>query len=444
MLTLTQINERRVELADELEAIDATAKDGALNATQSARVKEITDEFDKLKEQEPTAKKLDEIRNSRQPSGQSTNSVRPPLHAQPKSEPDPKFGFRDIHDQLQTIRQSTMNRQLDNRLKPLIQNAAGGDEHHTQNDPFGGFFVVPSFLPSFLQLDPEGDPTDGLVQNVPMESPIVRIRARTDKDHSTSVSGGLRVYRRAETQAVASSRTETEMITLTAEYLDGVAYASEELLNDSAVSFTAILEAGMRQEFASKKFKEKIDGTGVGQFEGVLNSPAKLAVAKEGSQAADTILGANIVKMKQRAYNYNNSVWIANHDTLTQLITTHISGTNGDYFLFRPGSTIPGTTENQSVDIPDQLLGRPIYFTEYAKTLGDEGDLMLVDWSQYLMGTMIGGPQMRSSIHVRFLNHENTFMFYERNDARCWWRSPLTPVNSSETLSPIVTLAARA
>ena len=44
-------------------------------------------------------------------------------------------------------------------------------------------------------------------------------------------------------------------------------------------------------------------------------------------------------------------------------------------FLFNP---------SRGIDVPDTLLGRPIFFTEYAKTLGDEGDLILAVWSQYL------------------------------------------------------------
>ena len=45
---------------------------------------------------------------------------------------------------------------------------------------------------------------------------------------------------------------------------------------------------------------------------------------------------------------------------------------------------------------------------------------------------------------MRFLNHERTFKFWLENDGQSWWRSPLTPKESSETLSPIVVLQERA
>jgi hypothetical protein len=52
--------------------------------------------------------------------------------------------------------------------------------------------------------------------------------------------------------------------------------------------------------------------------------------------------------------------------------------------------------------------------------------------------------QSAESLHVRFEYNERTFRFTMRNDGRCWWRSAITPKKSSTTLSPFVTLAARA
>jgi hypothetical protein len=93
--------------------------------------------------------------------------------------------------------------------------------------------------------------------------------------------------------------------------------------------------------------------------------------------------------------------------------------------------------------VPDLLLGRPCIFTEWAKTLGDQGDLVLGTWSQFLEGTY-QTLQSAESIHVRFLEHERTMKFWLRNAGAPWWRSALTPKNSTSTLSPFVVLDARA
>src|SRR5690606_4983645 len=93
-------------------------------------------------------------------------------------------------------------------------------------------------------------------------------------------------------------------------------------------------------------------------------------------------------------------------------------------------------------DRPDMLLGRPIFYSEHASPVGEEGDLLLVNWSQYLEG-LYQPIQSAESVHVRFVNHERAFKFWLRNAGAPWWRAPLTPNQSAVTLSPIVTLETR-
>lgn len=346
---------------------------------------------------------------------------------------DPMCGFKKPDEfLLEVIDAAKPGAQISPQLRFLA--AAGSDEAGTYSDPHGGFFVPEGMSPEVLSRGIEGDPTNP--RQVPMDSPTVTFNARVDSSHASSVSGGLTVSRRAETQAPSATRTEYEQVKLEATGLYGLAYATEQLLERSPRSFAAIIAAGFADEFPSQMLKDKLQGTGAGEPLGVQNSAAKIEVAKESMQAADTINGTNLVKMRKRAYRYSQCIWLANHDTLDQLVTCHVSGTNADRFLFRFG---------EGGDLGDTLMGRPIFFTEYAKTLGDAGDIMLVNWTQYLWGTL-GSTQPRraESVHVRFLNHERTFKFWLENDGKPWWLAALTPVNGSNTLSPIVTLAERA
>jgi HK97 family phage major capsid protein len=348
---------------------------------------------------------------------------------------DPNCGYARPRDfLLEVIEASRPGGELSARMKFLA--AAGSDEQGGHSDPHGGFFVPEGMSPRLLSVGIEADPTISRVTQIPMTSPIVKFNARVDKNHTSSVSGGLRVYRRAETQEPTASRQEFEQVKLEATGQFGLAFITEELLERSIVSFVAMLEAGFRDEFASEGLRERIRGTGVGEPLGVLKSPALISVAKENMQAADTINGTNIVNMRSRIWNYERAIWIANHDTFPKLIGAHIPGTNTDIYLFTPGN---GT------DVPATLFGRPIFFSEFASTVGDLGDLLLCDWSQYLWGTLGSrNPRRAESIHVRFLNHERTFKFWVENDGQPWWRSALTPKNGANTLSPFVTLAERA
>lgn len=310
--------------------------------------------------------------------------------------------------------------------------AAGSDEHGTYTDTYGGVAVGgPARIAGVLQTGFEGDPTAGRTMAIPMEKPSVEIMARTDKDHTTSVSGGFVVGRKAETVAASASRGGLEMITLKAASLFGFGYATEELLTDSPSSFIAIIDNGFREEFPATVLNEKIRGLGGNEFLGVLNSPALVTQDAENNQAADTIVGRNIIKMASRIWG--DFIWMANHDCKPQLYELQIPVGTAGALLYQP---------SKQEGFPDMMLGRPIFYNEFCSKLGDVGDVMGVNWSQFLEG-LYQPLQSAESIHVRFDRHERAFKFWLRNAGAPWWRAPLTPKKSTVTLSPIVTLAAR-
>jgi HK97 family phage major capsid protein len=351
---------------------------------------------------------------------------------------DQMHGFRTSREFFSAVMAHALTGRADERLATLRAHAeprstAGSDEQGEYSQPYGGFLVPAGMSPTLLAVGAEADPTVGRTLAIPMDVPSLSINARTDKDHTTSVVGGLTFSRRGETQEASSSRQKYEQVILRATTLTGVNYQSNELINDSPTSIAALIEAGFRTQYGAHMLKEKIRGTGAGEYEGVLNSPALVTVAAEGGQAADTIVYANVTKMRARCWNYGQAVWLANHDTFPQLAQMSLAVGTGGAAVWMPSAV---------EDRPDMLLGRPIFFTEFASAIGDVGDLILCNWSQYLEGTL-QGLVSSESIHVRFLANENTFKIETRNDGRGWWRSALTPNKGANSLSPFVTLAAR-
>lgn len=342
-------------------------------------------------------------------------------------------GFKNPNEFIMAVMEAGKGRAIDKRLDTLRVKAAGSDEASGIHDAYGGFLVPIGFSPDLLKLDPEADPIAGKTTSIPMQQPIVKIPARTDKDHTTSVAGGLTVTRRPETVAGTPSRMEVEQVTLEAHSLFGISYATEELLNDSPMSFAAILNKGFNDQFAYHMVNERLNGTGIGEYLGVMNAPCIISVAKESGQAATTLVYENIIKMRARCWQYSKAFWLANHDTLPQLMLMNQSVGTGGVVVWQPSGR---------EDHPEMLLGRPIFFSEYAKTLGTTGDIVLGNWGEYLEGSL-QPLQSEESIHVRFVNHERTFKFWLRNAGQPWWRTALTPKNGS-TLSPFVKLDARA
>jgi HK97 family phage major capsid protein len=349
-------------------------------------------------------------------------------------EDDPKRGFKDHRDYLAAVMNAGRGMRVDKRLLPL-RATQGSDEQGEYSGPAGGFLVPHGVAPGILSVTPEGDPLMGLVTEVPMTAPTVSYNARVDKNHATSVSGGFIVTRRPETVDGTSSRMTFEQVTLTANEEFGLAFATERILTDSPSSFVAIVQAGFRDEYAANAMNERINGTGAGERQGALNALCKIAVAKESGQKAATVVKENIDKMAARCWRYSRAYWLANHNTRPQLKSlVQVVGTGGNavpYFI----------TEGAPAGFDGLLDGRPLLFTEFAKTLGTEGDLMLLVLSEYLEGTY-QSEQYAESIQVRFAAAERAFRFYRRNDGQWWWRSSLQPRNG-DTLSPVVTLATR-
>lgn len=92
---------------------------------------------------------------------------------------------------------------------------------------------------------------------------------------------------------------------------------------------------------------------------------------------------------------------------------------------------------------PVRILGRPVIFTEKVSTIGDAGDINLVDFGYYLIGDR-QAMQSESSTHYKFGNDKTAFRLIERVDGVPWIKSAITPKSGSNTLSPFVKIAARA
>jgi HK97 family phage major capsid protein len=130
------------------------------------------------------------------------------------------------------------------------------------------------------------------------------------------------------------------------------------------------------------------------------------------------------------------SEWYINQDCWPQLFQLqHTIGTGGVPVFLPPGG-ISGAPYGT-------LLGRPVMPIEQCETLGTVGDIILADFSQYLMIEK-GGIDAASSIHVQFLTNQTVFRFVLRTDGQPKRNTALTPFKGTATQSSFVTLATRA
>jgi len=281
---------------------------------------------------------------------------------------------------------------------------------------------------------------------VPMTTNSLDIPARVDKDHTTSVTGGTVAYRTAETKTVSLTKDQYEMVSLKLSELNVASAATRQIMQYSPISIAALIEQSQREAQQSKRMDEFLNGSGNGCPLGVLNvgNAALLEVDRTTGQAdADILTGNDILLVRKRVYGYQNAVWIANIDLLEWVVKLCIESPNnaGVIKLFSPMDPASGR--------PDMLLGRPIYFTEYAPGIATDDGATIDEWSthflscinfsQYLYGAR-GNGTMDRSIHVRFLEREEMFLFTSEDDGRPWWKTVMTPKNGISTQSPFVTL----
>ena len=353
--------------------------------------------------------------------------------AEVKSKPEP---FANLGEQLDAIRRaSTPGLSRDRRLDSY--KAISGMSETVPED--GGYLVQTDFATELLRLTHETGLLTSRVRRIPVGANANGLTINAVKETSRATGsrwGGVQVYWREEAGTVTAKQPEFRRMKLNLHSLMGLCYATDEVLAD-ATALGSVIQQAFSEEFGFALDDAIIRGSGNGQPLGILTSPATVAVAKETGQVADTVVWENIVKMWARLWSRsrNNAAWYIHQDVLPQLATMAMTVGVGGVPVYLPATGAAGQPYST-------LFGRPVIEIEQADTVGDLGDIMLMDLSQYLMIDK-GGLDAAQSIHVRFVYGENTFRFILRTDGQPIWNSPMTLYNSTTTVSPFVLLAAR-
>lgn len=302
----------------------------------------------------------------------------------------------------------------------------------------GGYLVPEAFRAELLSLSLENSVVRPRARIVPMETSRVIYPYIDDTSHASNVFGGVQGYWTPESGTMTDVAATFGRMALEAWKLTAFANVPNELIADSAISFEAFIRSTFPQALAYFADVAFLTGNGAGQPLGINTdgNAARVSVAKESGQAADTIVWENIVKMYSRMLpqSLSSAVWVVSPDVFPELATMALSvGTGGGPVWLNNGVGGP----------PATILGRPVIVSEKVENLGDKGDINFIDFSYYLIGDR-QAMTVSSSEHFRFQNGETSFKFVERLDGRPWLQSALTPRNGGPTLSPFVTLDARA
>lgn len=349
----------------------------------------------------------------------------------PAVQSDPKRGFKSLGDFALAVRASSAN---NGRMDPRILAALPTNYGNEAAPADGGFAVPPDFRPMIV---------GHVFSQESLLSRTDQQQTATDsitfpKDETTPWSGGISVAWTAEAGDITTSKPALGLETIRLHKLAALCPITSELQRN-APALNSYLSTRVPQKITYAINDALVNGNGVARPQGIMNAGCKISVAKESGQTADTVVYQNILKMWNRRYAplNNNLVWLINQDVEPQLQQMAMPTSTVVPSYLPPGglSATPYAT----------LMGRPVIALEQCDQLGDEGDIILTDWSQYTSLVASGeGVRQDLSIHMWFNYDINAFRFITQVGGQTWWASAITPPNSANTRSPVITLAERA
>jgi len=292
----------------------------------------------------------------------------------------------------------------------------------------GGFTVPDQFIGQIFQVTPESS----IVR--PRATPVPGLEGSPDAaslipalDSEAGAHGGVEVSWISEGGDKPLTEPELYEISLQPEELAGHLVVTDKLLRNNAANLSIFLEKVFREAIFAAEDRAFLNGTGTGMPLGVLNSPARLDIARAGAGAvafAD-ICGMISVFMPD---SWTRGVWVINVSVLPQLMAMVDAG---NHRIFVGKDNMRG--------LPPSLIGIPVIFTGRTPTLGNRGDVMLCDFEYYLVKTGFG-PAVAASEHVLFKSNKTVIKAFHNVDGEPWVRAPITLEDNSTTCSPFVIL----
>ena len=343
-------------------------------------------------------------------------------------------GFSSLGEFLVRVRKVCDGELNDGRLK-----TAGHMEEST--DSQGGFLVPEQWADQIYHAALEGAivrPRVGPAA-IRIKGDSLKVRKLNDSDRSTSLFGGVTFTWQAERadKSLAESKPSVGLRELTPHKLVGGCFASNELEDDYG-AFGDFMELAFGQAIRFIEDAAFINGTGVGQPLGILNSGALATVAR---QQANQIVYEDIAHLIELLLPgcWDNAVFLFNPDTLEEILSLDV-------------------VENNVVNIVDvsnrKLCGFPFVVTEKCPSLGTMGDIILADFSNghYLIADKeieISGSRhvddifwhLQQEYHQGFITDETFWRVVLRVDGQPLMDDPLTPYEGANDLSSFVALS---
>ena len=281
---IQKINDLRAQKADLLAKAETFAQEG-----NTEEINKISDQMKGINASIASYEALaEESRRNANPIDPS--DPKDETGVTPKDERKAPCPFTSLGEQLQAIYKQQSQGIQDKRLA-IVQDAAKGANEGVGSE--GGFAVQEDFAGQILASAVQNSPLLQRLDSytVGAASNSARWLQVDETDVSKSVFGGIQMYWVSEAHTVASSKPKFREVRMDLEKMMGLAYATDELLQD-APFMTGFF--GNAFSLAADRLMTEgvISGDGAGKMTGILKSDALITVAKTTGQTAGTFTPA--------------------------------------------------------------------------------------------------------------------------------------------------------
>ena len=326
-------------------------------------------------------------------------------------------------------------RKVDPRLQRFHDKSEDGTESKTMVENVGasGGFLVPAEFMAQLQA------VTAEMALVRGRASIIRMRRRQigipvlDQTGTTAGLphwfGGMRFYWAEEAAEKTATDATFREVQLVAHKLIGLTHASDELVDDSAISLADFLSGplGMAGGIAWMEDYSFIQGTGAGNPLGVINAGATISVAREATDPTY----ADLCNMVENFLPSGRGVWFITQSLYSEMLQMSGPAGNASYIW---GNAVSGA--------PNMLLGYPVVFTEKCPLRNNPGDVILADWRYYLIGDR-QATTVESSQAPKWEYDQTSWRAVHRVDGQPWLSAPLYYQDGSTMISPFVILGSK-
>lgn len=429
----TDVNELMQEAKARLEQAQALAEKPDLTAEEMQTFENLTKEVRDLQNK---AGRLSDLTKA-------AEAMQTMQSQAPKSAPAPRQ-WKSMGEMATAVYRATFRGNADPRLQTFHDGSEPGTKQNAQGwvesqkdlienvGASGGFLVPIEQRAELLQV-----PGPELV--VRSRATVVPMRRRQIQwptlDQTNTTAGRPAWYGGvlAKWTEEAASKDETEpvfkQINLVAHKLVTYTEASDELLEDSAVSLEALLAQLFRGSIDWYEEDAFIVGTGAGQPLGVINAGATFIQARAAAGAIGLV---DIINMLEH-FHGSNPIWLISRSALPSIMQLNGPAGNPSY-VFMP---------NARDGMPGTLFGYPVFWNEHCPILGSQGDIGLYDFKMYLVGDR-QATTIDASKHYRFQYDLTAWRAVHRVDGQPWLTQPIYEKDGTTQISPFVILGAGA